>query len=59
LCLAQTIFFELPLNSVGDTEFQTITKHEEEAPLASPQGRRNERQGITISDKIELAHFVV
>ena len=27
--------------------------------LVSPQGRRNERQGITISDKIELAHFVV
>src|SRR3989344_2958036 len=27
--------------------------------LVSPQGRRNERQDITISDKIELAHFVV
>ena len=60
LCLAQSIFFELPRPVNEGTESQTTTKRREEAPrLAARTERRNERQGITISDKIELAHFAV
>jgi len=50
--------FELP-QTRSESQTLELPLNAERKRLVSPQGRRNERQGITISDKIELAHFVV